>query len=673
GKREVETSNEKDILKALALQWFDHHASFIGYQQGVMGANGDYSLHDMPGGNNMAVLTGSGTTIGKNVVAAHDDGFPRHLPEGLPAALAAYAFVLNSRPLFPMRQWTPVANQALYRDYQIEFRHPMLIMYHDRASAIYVHYGRNADPDEVFGHWDDCATPPASLNISADEFRRRQRFEAWQTSARLERLYDLLHPTSYDTYRRSVVDMPPAPVNPGAEPVAPMAPGAAPAQFPDPGAPPRAVPAPVWTQSRAAWGGVTGGTTSGAIARLPDWAQTYGLSVDLQAAHDQWLAQFPPGGRITAITPKTSTADQEKVVLTPLAGSTVTTLTTPSNQQVTLAAPVATGTMATGLHTYAATVVPTGEQVVVTARKTSVMNPHGYGTTVTIDWSVDIGVVQNWGQDPSGLWAYVLGDKRHFLATSATGAFPETAASFHPGKAWWNVFPDQTGCSLVFHLDAAAEVAMTSFSFDDTQVTVDGVLRARYNGDISWTGPIDRTWSETLAAGDHTVGAYADNNGSNLGVRGLFLRVANPLVLATALADADLIAYRGYLADVDAWNLAYAAFQSSLAEFQRWLNQQAAYQSAVIDYNRRYPVWAQQQAAWDQWTSDNAALLQLKALGQQYLVDRQTWVFFVTNEVFQTGVFWSGDPTVSLTTLVQFRVFMPQLLIWEAYAWFVDP
>ena len=133
----VETSDELQILQTLASQWFDPQAPVVSFSGGRAVVGQDTTLHSATVGSGTAATSGSATTIDQAAVGAYP-GFAVMLPDGLPAGVADAAFVLRSQPAFP-NQWAPDPDQAAICGYQIEFRHPMLLLYQDQASAIYVH------------------------------------------------------------------------------------------------------------------------------------------------------------------------------------------------------------------------------------------------------------------------------------------------------------------------------------------------------------------------------------------------------------------------------------------------------------------------------------------------------------------------------------------------------
>ena len=218
----VETSNELQILTTLASQWFDPQAPVVSFSGGRATVGQDTSLHSATVGTGTAATSGSATTIDQAAVGAYP-GFALMLPDGLPAGIADCAFVLRSQPACPANQWAPDPGQAAISDYAIEFRHPMLLLYQDQASAIYVHYGRNCDPDTVFGHWDDCAPPQSAIPITSSELLRRQRFDHWATAAQLAQVYAALHPAGAGLAATALVGLPPAPADPGPQPQPPVA------------------------------------------------------------------------------------------------------------------------------------------------------------------------------------------------------------------------------------------------------------------------------------------------------------------------------------------------------------------------------------------------------------------------------------------------------------------
>ncbi len=221
GRHDIESSNEEDIIKEICLQWLDHKEPYIGMNgQDTMGVNGDFGQKSF-GENRIATV--------KPDTLGDFDGIPVRIDGSMPAGLAAYACTLRSWPMNDSRQWAPDAAQPFASSMTIQFRHPMLVLYHDRASSVYIHYGRNADPKDVFTEgWDQCAPPPGALDISSGEFARRQRFETYLRStdvaasaARIEHIYDLLHPAGYADLLASNVTLPEAPPEPGIEPATP--------------------------------------------------------------------------------------------------------------------------------------------------------------------------------------------------------------------------------------------------------------------------------------------------------------------------------------------------------------------------------------------------------------------------------------------------------------------
>ncbi|MBA3845832.1 MAG: hypothetical protein H0X45_04185, partial [Planctomycetes bacterium] len=299
-RTETTVSNEIDVLRGLSLDWFDTRGPDLFYHEGVIGSEQPRARDEDEGGGfgiptveipepKFLGVNDSASTVKKDAGAGFD-GFMKKLPEGIPMAFAAYAYVLRSAPEFATRQWRVDDEQLLYRDHAFEFRHPMLVAYHDVASCIYVHYGRNCDPDAVFtGHWDDCGPPPGLGPVIGPEALRRARFEAWGDDLRLGRIYDALHVAGREAELAAGDDAPDQPPRPGAEPVEPTIP-------PYPSAPPTP---PVGVMP--AWDGV--GTVSwiepgdvpDADAGMPlDWCPWRGdadfADLTLTAGYERWLA-----------------------------------------------------------------------------------------------------------------------------------------------------------------------------------------------------------------------------------------------------------------------------------------------------------------------------------------------------------------------------------------------
>lgn len=654
----VTVSSELDLLRSLALDWFDGKVVNLGYADGRMGTNTTYR----PTGSNNSTVTD-----GVNAVGSTSDCFVAKLREGLPAAKAYYAYQLRSRPMAQERQWSPDPGQAMQQDVLIEFRHPMLVLYHDRASSVYVHYGRNCDPDEVFGAWDDCAVPLENLNVESPEFRRRQAFEAWRTQPRLEDIYNRLHPEGYQAWLASQVEIPPAPENPGAEPTPPQPPSQRPETVIDPGPAPMVPLDPIWTRTRTDWGSIRGGTTNGDITKLPDWAQIYPRPTDLQQGHDAWLAQFPDGGRITGVTPQSTTTTNYN--LSPNRATNVTYLTTsPGSRRINLT--TAVRTVPTGNSYYPGTFADTGEPVTVHVYKRRYWVPRPGNWVTETDWDCSV-TETNWGIDPDGGWAFAMGNNRLALNGSISGAYPEILGT--DPYPWDSVFGDRTGATISFHLDTPTEVTMSGFSYDDGQFSVDGTLLARYNGDRSRGAQVDRSWTMTLPEGDHTFTGYADNNSSNRGVRGIMIRIVNQRNLAKAIADADLAAFRQYQTTLGQWQEGRARYDLYLRSYEQWVQDEARYGDEQARYEALHAQWVVRKAAYDAWFAENQALLALKEQGQQFYEARQAWVQLVNAECQPTGVSWSGDPSVTLSTLPEIRGINPQLPIWEAYGFVIDP
>jgi hypothetical protein len=583
GRREVETSNERDILKDLALTWFDSEAPYIGYKNGVMGANGDYTLKDTPASNDMSARTGSGNTIGAGVVDADYDGFSRHLAEGLPAGLAAYAYVLDSWPTFDPRQWAATSAQPLHRQFLIEFRHPMLIMYHDRASAIYVHYGRNADPDEVFGHWDDCAPPPPPIAANSPEFTRRLRFEAWKTTEELQRTYDQMHAAEYQSYLSSLVDLPLPPPEPGGEPIEPLQP-------PWPGNKP--------TQP---------------VGSLRNWD------------------------------------DYKKPV-------TYTQMTSPPLPEA-LAGYSSTWAPWDGWSGYAG--LTPEEQFNKYIAKVTKWDKSRNGFLRVYPANLDAAAVVG----GSGVWTEQLA--RHgdhcYLIGYCVSKPPDTYNTGYNVDGWdtYKFYASSTPENL-----AGGTLRLTISSADDDALTP--VANQQYYIDHRNDGNSPRDGRYYYyGAGKHMPGSNyfrPMNPEYYLGMRLKATKVAWYQAIFTQRAEVSARFESDYLR----WKNESAAWERRKAVYEAWTADAATYAA-------RHADWAAKKIAWDRWRDENAAIIALKEQARQYLEERASWISLVISEANQPGVSWTGDEVVGKDTAAEFREITPQLPIWEAYAWFVDP
>lgn len=91
--------------------------------------------------------------------------------------------------------------------WKVEFRHPMVIYYDDRQSALITAYGTNADPREWIGRWDEYE--PVDEGQGVDE--RRIIYEGWTTQERLQAIYDALHPNEFAEAKPGDIELPDPP------------------------------------------------------------------------------------------------------------------------------------------------------------------------------------------------------------------------------------------------------------------------------------------------------------------------------------------------------------------------------------------------------------------------------------------------------------------------------
>lgn len=210
------------------------------------------------------VLGGLGSQQGNYVFAQEDIIYDR------PGCLLTGVALLDDR------QYGDPRTDQWYGKWLLEYRHPMVIMYDDRTSALVVAYGENSNPEEWVSRWDQYAPPSVGEGLGYDP-RLREAFEAWTDHAKLAMIYDHLNADRYGEASRGDLTLPaapaevPLPVKP--KPTAEQWQGGdltPPVVVDDPGARPEPPPEPLapWT----CYGTYDGLSETAAIAKWEDEA-----------------------------------------------------------------------------------------------------------------------------------------------------------------------------------------------------------------------------------------------------------------------------------------------------------------------------------------------------------------------------------------------------------------
>ncbi len=583
GVHPLESSDETAVLTELAQTWLDGVQPVLSLRHGQMFLGADSQLHSATPSNDPGLTTGSAASIDPGA-AATAGGTARTLPEGIPAGLADFAYVLRSTPQDP-QQWRPDPGQSMVAGVTVEFRHPMLLLYHDAASAIYIHYGRNADPDAVFGHWNDCL--PAGMGpVASDEVARRGRFDAWATTAQLQQLWCALNPAAAAQLPYARLALPPGPPAPGPEPSQPSVPDS---------------PGPAPQQP---------------VLVLPDF-------VDVGA------------------TP------------------TATTYTAPPVPQL--------------LQGYDDSWAPWAGDASYDGLQPQQQLDRFLSGVAAFDTST-------WG------WLRVT-----LAGQEGTGSplLPPTLWLMGGGTEGYPIGGPNQNCSALLYGTLPADITADWTSCDNSMAFYQ-LESGQWVDGADWTqdGPL------ALPAGDYCAVASNDAFGSGhmtavvqlpaeqslVDVMESYAQFAHPMTLAW---------YQGWqVAPTVAWFQAITTSRAqALSAFQQeWSQAQAqadAYQASLAAYDQAVEAaaaWQAQDAAWQAatsafqaWSTAHAQLLAQQAAGLDAAQAEATWVAQVLAQTVQQAVSWSGDPLCTVSTLEGITALQPQLPIWQAYAWFIDP
>ncbi len=581
GSHAAESSDETGILAELARDWLDGPGPTVSFRQGRMALGADASLHSSTPSDTQGLSTGSGTTIDPAVAGAAA-GFVRMLPEGIPAGFADFAFTLRSTPQFGAQQWMPDPGQPMAAGVTVEFRHPMLLLYHDAASAIYIHYGRNADPDQVFGHWSDCAPSAPAPALSA-EAARRARFDAWATGAQVGAVWDALNPAAADAMAALSLPLPPAPPDPGPAPTSPSSPP---------------------------WPGIE---PSAPTLALPDWV--------------------PPGAA------RTSTVIAAPPMPDTLAGYDDSAM------------PWASDASARGL-------MPQAQLDRYLASQPE-FDPTRWG------W-----LRVRYGADgPAGT---PLAPPELWLLGGGSDNHPIGGANASCASMLYGTIPVAFDATMTVTDDSMAFADLASGAPVATAVwTSDGPL-ALPAGDYQVCAAND-------AFGDGSMWCYraaADGRGYESVP---YDAISHPMTAAyyAGWSLAPTIAWDERIAEdrasaIAAFASAWGAWQGQDAQWQHAFAAWSRAQAAQAAYAAQEAAWQAADGAWQAWLAVNAALIAERAAGAQALSERAAWIAGVLGQSARGAVSWSADPQCQCATAAAIGA-LPQLPIWQAYLWFIDP
>ena len=484
-----------------------------------------------------------------------------------------------------------------------EFRHPMLLYYDDRWSAVVIAYGHNTDPYRVFGAWQDHGPVQEESGLS-DADRHRARFEAWAVAdaRRLPMVYDALHPEDAALLEAADAQIPPAPPMPGPQPQEPVPPvlqavePQAPAPVSDPG------PAPVYQgpeRPTAPWALMPYATAED--ARTQWWEDPQRLDAS-RPGHTYIIHGDEAFGVMGSRTPPPQFHGQYwsgPWFYAWLFGATRGV----RRYRGWSVLPHATRVVGRGSHHPQQN--RDGHVNVVCA----MLFHEGPARTITLSFDNDDGGALYWNQ---------VGVHTQYQRRARTSR-GSAQVTLRPG---WN------------------EAIGTHYEDDG-----DSYYRFHING-LDWV---------TFAAQDPVVHLYAFYPPGAPGQEGAQAALERYDALLQAHGQA-LTQHDQALEQWQAAQAAWTAYQDRVALYEE---QRATYRVAVQAYEQalqeyqeaaaRYPVLLQQWQAlvgpYEQWCAVRDAILAARAAAQTYRMARDAWVLLARTEIDAPGVDWSGPGT----------------------------